>query len=287
VLQAWWTIALISFARYSYMMTPERPRLFTEERRTRIIQILEREHRAAVPDLAERFAVSEDTIRRDLRQLEAEHLIKKTHGGALRHTAPLVAYETRREQASETKEAIGERAAALVEEGDAIIVDGATTALPFARALTAPRLKVLTNSLEVAQIIVQKSNIELIVLGGKWDPFHHQLIGPATLDQIPRYRVDKLFLGVGALDRKNGITEHSEEDAAVKRAMIEVAQQTIVLADHSKFGRVAFACVAPASVVDVLVTDELADCGEFDDLGWEIIRVPATHSDSAKGFAGD
>ncbi|HEY3417642.1 MAG TPA: DeoR/GlpR family DNA-binding transcription regulator [Armatimonadota bacterium] len=262
-------------------MVPEKPRLFTEERRTRIIQILEKEHRVAVPDLAERFRVSEDTIRRDLRQLESHQLIKKTHGGALRHTAPLVAYDTRREQASATKEAIGERAAALVDEGDAIIVDGATTALPFAAALTAPRLKVLTNSLEIAQIVLQKPNIELIVLGGKWDPYHHQLIGPATLDQIPRYRVDKLFLGVGALDRKNGLTEQTEEDAAVKRAMIEVAQQIIVLADHSKFGRVAFACVAPASVVDVLITDELADCGEFEDLDWEIIRVPGTPAEPA------
>lgn len=257
-------------------MATRNARLFTEERRTRILQILEHEHRVAVPDLAGRFQVSEDTIRRDLRELEAHQLIKKTHGGAIRHTAPLVDYEKRRGQAPETKEAIGQCAADLVEEGDAIIIDGATTALPFARALCAMRIKVLTNSLEVAQILSKNSNAELIVLGGKWDPFHHQLVGPSTIDQLPRYRVDKLFLGVGALDRKNGLTEQTEEDAAVKRAMIEVAQQVIVLADHSKFGRVAFAYVAPASVVDVLVTDELADCGEFDDLDLEILRVPAT-----------
>jgi DeoR family fructose operon transcriptional repressor len=87
--------------------------------------------------------------------------------------------------------------------------------------------------------------------------------------------VDKLFLGMGALDRETGLTEPTEDDAAVKRTMIQVAQQVIGLADHSKLGRVAFAYVAPASVIDVLITDDLADCDEFEDLNWEIIRVPA------------
>ncbi|MDR3718563.1 MAG: DeoR/GlpR family DNA-binding transcription regulator [Bryobacteraceae bacterium] len=256
-------------------MAAESAKLFTEERRSRILQILEREHRVAVPDLAARLRVSEDTVRRDLRRLEAHQLIKKTHGGALRHTAPPVGYATRLVQATEIKEAIGRRAAELVEEGDSVIIDGATTALSLASALTVSKATVLTNSLEVAQIIMQKANLDLIVLGGRLDPLHHQLVGPATLEQLPRYRVDKLFLGMGALDRETGLTEPTEDDAAVKRTMIQMAQQVIGLADHSKLGRVAFAYVAPASVIDVLVTDDLADCDEFEDLNWDIIRVPS------------
>ena len=250
-------------------------RLFGQERRARILQILEKEHRVCVADLASRLAVSEDTVRRDLRELQAQHLIRKTHGGALRHTVPAVAYETRVGAAAGIKAAIGRRAAELVQQGDSLIIDGATTALWLARSLNVANIKVLTNSVEVARIVCEHPEIELIVLGGKWDPLHHQLVGAATADQLPRYRVDKLFLGMGALDRKNGLTEPTEEDAAVKRAMIQIAQQVVGLADHSKIGRVAFAYVAPASVLDVLVTDELADCSSFLDLNWEIIRVEA------------
>lgn len=193
----------------------------------------------------------------------------------MRRIAPAVNYEARLVQDLNIKEAIGTRAAELVQEGDSIIIDGATTALSMARALKVSKAQVLTNSLEVAQILSGQTSLKLVVLGGRWDPLHHQLVGPATLEQISRYRVDKLFLGMGALDQTNGLTEPTEEDAAVKRAMIQVSQQVIGLADHSKFGRVAFAHVAPASIVDVLVTDELADCAPFQELGWEIIRVSA------------
>jgi len=248
-------------------------RLFTDERRARILQILEQEHRAAVADLASRFDVSEDTVRRDLRELETRGQIRKTHGGALRHTTPAVSYDKRLPQSTELKEALGRRAAEMVQDGDSLIIDGATTAIGVARALGQRRAKVLTNSLEVAAIVADLPNIELTVLGGRWDPLHRQLVGQTTIDQISRYRVDKLFLGMGALDRKSGLTEPTDEDAAVKRAMISVAQQVIGLADHTKLETVSFACVAPASAIDVLVTDELADCSPFDDLGWEVIRV--------------
>jgi DeoR/GlpR family transcriptional regulator of sugar metabolism len=249
-------------------------RLFTDERRAHILQILEQEHRASVTDLANRFDVSEDTVRRDLRDLEARGQIRKTHGGALRHTTPPVPYERRLVQSSELKEMLGRRAAEVVQEGDSMIIDGATTAVWVARALRVARAKVLTNSLEVASVVADFPHIELTVLGGRWDPLHRQLVGQATIEQISRYRVDKLFLGMGALDRKSGLTEPTEEDAAVKRAMVGVAQQVIGLADHSKLGTVSFACVGPASVIDVLVTDDLADCTPFEDLDWEVIRVP-------------
>jgi DeoR/GlpR family transcriptional regulator of sugar metabolism len=99
------------------------------------------------------------------------------------------------------------------------------------------------------------------------------MVGPSTIEQVQRYRVDKLFMGIGALDRRYGLTEASEEDAAVKRAMIEVSQQVIGLADHTKLGRVSFVRVTPASAIDVLVTDTLADCSAFQDLKWQLIRV--------------
>lgn len=249
---------------------------FVEERRGRILEILEAKNRVEVPDLAVRFHVSEDTIRRDLRYLQSQGFIKKTHGGALhQRLASLPPYDNRFEQAKSIKEAIGKRAAQLIEENDSLIIESSTTTLWFAHALQVRKARIITNDLEIARLAAQK-NYELIVLGGKWDSINHELIGPSVLEQISHYRVDKLILGTSALDAKNGLTGVSEEEAAVKRAMIAVSDRVIALADHSKFGEVGFAWIANAADIDVLVTDDIADCSAFADVEWEIIRVSDT-----------
>ncbi len=246
---------------------------FVEERRGRILEILELRHRVEVSDLADRFQVSEDTIRRDLRYLQGQGLIKKTHGGALRrHLASLPPYASRLEQSRDIKEAIGKRAAELIEENDSLLIESSTTTLWFAQALQVRKARVLTNDLEIARLAAQK-NYELIVLGGRWDPINHELVGPSVLDQLARYRVDKLILGTSALDAKNGLTGISDEEAAVKRAMIAISDRVIALADRSKIGEAGFVWIADASAIDILVTEESADCSAFSDLDWEIIRV--------------
>jgi DeoR/GlpR family transcriptional regulator of sugar metabolism len=167
---------------------------------------------------------------------------------------------------------IGAAAAELVNDGECLLIDSGTTALHLARSLRVNNAKVLTNSLEVANVISEYGKYELIVLGGRWDPLH-QLVGPATVEQLSRYRVDKVFLGMPGLDFKHGITVPSEEEAAVKRAMIEIGQQVIGLADHTKLGEVAFSFVTQASAIDILVTDDLADLGPFASLNWEVRRI--------------
>lgn len=246
--------------------------LFKEERLFQIIKMLETDNRVEVADLSRRFAVSEDTIRRDLRDLESRGVVLKTHGGALRRLAAPRSFEKRLEYETHFKERIGKAAASLVEEGDCLLIDSGTTALSVAHALNIERGKILTNSLEVAKIISEKPHLELIVLGGRWDPLH-QLIGPSTVEQLAKYRVDKLFLGMAGLDIQQGITAPSEEEASVKRAMINIAKQVIGLADHTKLGDVTFAYVAPASKINVLVTDDLADLGPFAALDWKVVRV--------------
>ena len=226
-----------------------------------------------VVDLSERFSVSLDTIRRDLRILHSRGLIQKAHGGALRHLTPPLPYERRLLQASEFKAAIGKAAADLAEEGDSMIIDSGTTALSLAHSLKVNKGRVLTNSLEVATVIRERPNLELMVLGGKWDPLH-QLVGPTTVDQLSGYRVDKVFLGIVGVDKTHGLTAPSEEEAAVKRAMIRVAQQVIALADHTKLGKVAFAWIAPASAIDILVTDDQADATAFEGVARQVIMVP-------------
>lgn len=245
---------------------------FKEERQARIIKILEEEQRVGVGVLSERLLVSEETIRRDLKDLGKRGLIQKTHGGAIRSVLQPMPYESRLNHASRFKIAIGRAAAELVREEESILIDSGTTALELAKALRVAKVRVVTNSLEVAKVIAERPEYDLIVIGGKWDPLH-QFVGPASVEQLSRYRVDRLFLGVPGLDRKLGLTGPSEEEAAVKRTMLEISQQVIALADHTKIGQVMFAHVAPASAMDMLVTDQLADITAFDDLGWKVLRV--------------
>lgn len=247
--------------------------MFREERHALILEILEQQGRAVVPGLSKHFRVSADTIRRDLRQLETRGLIRKTHGGAMQRVVTAPPYYARLQQVPAVKEAIGRRAAELVQEGDTLIIDSGTTTLCLARALSVNRVTVVTNSLEIAREVATHREYELVVLGGKWDPVHNELVGHTTVEQLSGYRVDKVFMGMTALDRGSGITDLSEADANLKRAMIDVSQRVIGLVDHSKIGRVAFCRVAPANAIDLLVTDELADCAPFDDVDWEIIKV--------------
>lgn len=253
-------------------MNETRVGLFREERKIQILDLLKTEQRVEVARLAQLFEVSEDTIRRDLRDLQNQGLIVKTHGGALNHVAAPKSFENRLEHASNYKSSIGKTAAGLVHDGECLLIDSGTTALYVARSLRVNRATVLTNSLEVAKVVSEYPNVDLIVLGGRWDPLH-QLVGPVTVEQLSRYRVDKVFLGMPGLDVKHGITVPSEEEAAVKRAMIQIGQQVIGLADHTKLGEVAFSYVAPASSIDVLVTDDLADLGPFVALPWKVMRV--------------
>jgi DeoR family fructose operon transcriptional repressor len=253
-------------------MSTDKVSLFREERQVQILDLLKTDLRVEVGRLARHFDVSEDTIRRDLTDLQNRGLLVKTHGGAVNHVSAPKSFENRMEHASRFKSSIGKAAADLVEEGECLLIDSGTTALSVARSLRVSKAKILTNSLEVAKVIAESTKLELIVLGGRWDPLH-QLLGSATVEQISRYRVDKVFLGMPGLDIKYGITVPSEEEAAVKRAMIQIAQQVIGLADHTKLGEVAFSYVAPASVIDILVTDEVANLGPFSDLTWKIMRV--------------
>ena len=256
---------------YSPMST-NKVSLFREERKIQILELLKTDQRVEVGRLARMFDVSEDTIRRDLKDLEGQGLIVKTHGGAMNRVQEPKSYEKRLEHAPGFKSCIGRGAAELVEEGECLLIDSGTTALSLARSLRVNKAKVLTNSLEVAKVVSENPQYELIVLGGRWDPLH-QLVGPSTVEQLSHYRVDKVFLGMPGLDVKHGITVPSEEEAAVKRAMIQIGQQVIGLADHTKLGAVAFAYVAPASVIDLLVTDELSDLTPFGSLSWKVVRV--------------
>ncbi|HIC90029.1 MAG TPA: DeoR/GlpR transcriptional regulator [Anaerolineae bacterium] len=233
-----------------------------EERRQHILQIVANEGSVSVADLCHRFDVSEMTIRRDLRLLESEGLLRRVHGGAVsgrgRSFEPPFLLRAGEQQAE--KERIGKRAAALVEDGDSIALDVGTTTLEVARHLRDKTdLTVITTSLPIATVLANQPNIRLIVTGGILRPGEQSLIGELAIRAFQDFYVDKAFIGIGGIAWKEGLTEYNLEDAQVKKALIRSAKERIVVTDASKFGRVTFAAVAPLNEIDKIVTDALPD----------------------------
>lgn len=236
--------------------------MLVEDRRKRILEIVEEEGSVAVDELAQRFDVSDMTIRRDLRLLQKNGFLKRVHGGATSNRGR--SYEPpfllRAQEHNTAKIGIGKRAAQLVKDGDSIALDVGTTTLEIARNLKERQnLTVITPSLHIANVLANQSGIRLILPGGIVRDGELSMVGRLTEDALDRFHVDKLFLGVGGIDLEAGLTEFNVDDSQVKQALIRRAKECIVVTDSSKFGNVAFAAVAPISVVNVIVTDSDLD----------------------------
>ncbi len=230
------------------------------ERHQAILYLLEQGGRVTVAELAERFAVSEMTVRRDLDALERQGLLRRVRGGAV--SARGRSYEppflTRSTVHQVEKERIGQVAAQLVEDGDSIALDVGTTTLEVARCLRQSgrrNLTVVTSSFRAAGLLAEQPDIRIVLTGGILRPGELSLVGQMAEQAFERFYVDKLFLGIGGVDLQAGLTEYNLEDAQVKQAMIRSAKEVILVTDSSKFDQVAFAAVAPLEAVDRIVTD--------------------------------
>lgn len=227
-------------------------------RKTYILKEIERQGAVSIADLAVTLKVSQMTIRRLLTDLENEGLIKKVHGGAVSaqgrsYEPPFILRSTR---AVEQKIKIGAAAAELVEDGDCIAIDGGSTMAELAKKLlNKHNLTIMTPSLRIANILLNQQDIRLILPGGIVRPGEATLVGDLVRQSFNGLFVDKLFLAVGCIDADKGFTEYNLDDVLVKQVMISNAKEIIVLADSSKFGRVAFAQIALLTDVKKLVTD--------------------------------
>ncbi len=242
--------------------------MIQSERRRQIVEQIHREGQASVTDLCQQFDVSEMTIRRDLRELDREGLLRRVHGGAISNLGRSYEppYRVRSTRQMETKQAIGRAAADLILDGDSIALDVGTTTLEIARNLSSRHnLTIITPSLPIANEIVARqsltSNVRLILTGGIVRAGELSMIGSIAQETYARLHVDKAFIGIGGLSLENGLTEYNLEDSLVKRVLIDNAHQRIVVADSSKLERTTFASVAPLSCVDVLITDHDAPSG--------------------------
>jgi DeoR/GlpR family transcriptional regulator of sugar metabolism len=172
------------------------------------------------------------------------------------------------------KLAIGRAAARLVKDGDSLALDVGTTVMDVAKSIVGiQNLTVVTASLHVANILADAPGIRLIISGGIVRGGEWSMIGHIAERTLRDFRVDKAFIGVGALDLNAGLSEYNLEDALVKRVIIEQAAQVIVTADSSKLGHTSLVSVAPLSVVDVLVTDSQASPSFLDALREKGVEV--------------
>jgi DeoR/GlpR family transcriptional regulator of sugar metabolism len=212
-------------------------------------------------ELAERFGVSLMTIHRDLDELERQGIVRKYRGGVTAQPSGVfesnVAYRMKSMQ--HAKDAIAERAAALVEPGMAVMLDDSTTALALARRLVGiTPLTVVTNFLEAMNLLARERDIRLMALGGDYDPLHDSFLGMSCVDAIESLRVDLCFVSTSAVSA--GYAYHQEQHiVSVKRAMLAAASRNVLLLDHTKLGRVALHRVAPLEVFERVVVDDGAD----------------------------
>lgn len=228
-------------------------------RHDRTLELLGEQGEITVAGLSRTLAVSEMTVRRDLEALERQGLLRRVRGGAI--SAVSRGYEPpyglRAGRAIEAKARIARKAASLVGDGEALVIDVGTTALELARALsTRAGLTILTPSFRAAELLTPNPDLRVIVTGGNVRPGELSLVGDLAERAFSDLHCDVAYLGAGGVDASVGVTEFNLDDARVKRAAVASARRCVVLADASKLDRVALAKVCPVERLDVLITDE-------------------------------
>jgi DeoR/GlpR family transcriptional regulator of sugar metabolism len=227
-----------------------------EERQARILEALEEEGRVVAADLTGRLGVSEDTVRRDLRDLAEEGKLRRVRGGALPRSSVARTRSGRLEQSAEAKEAVGRAAGRLVEDGQVAILDGGVTAEYAALNLRRDlRATIVTNSPQVAVSLYDHPGVEVVMVGGTFHKDGVVNVGAEAVRAFGRVRADICLQGIWSLHPGAGITHPNYEESLVKRAMIENSRRVVALATGEKLGTATPFVVAPAGVVTDLVTE--------------------------------
>jgi DeoR/GlpR family transcriptional regulator of sugar metabolism len=250
-----------------------------------LLDLLAHEGRLSVETAAKQLEVSVATIRRDLDQLAQQQMLTRTRGGAVSHAVSYdlpLRYKTARNVPE--KQRIGLAAAALVPAGATVGLNGGTTTTEVARALAtradlydstsrAASVTIVTNALNLANELVLRPHVKVVVTGGVVRPQSYELIGPLAMLLPEQISLDIAILGVDGIDPDQGATAHNEGEASINQLMATQARQVVVVADASKLGIVAFARMWPAERIATLVTNTGADPAIVSRLSERGIRV--------------
>lgn len=231
--------------------------MLTSERKALIQHVLRRDGRLVAKPFSKEIGVSEDTIRRDLRELASEGLLQRVHGGALPASSAIADFAARQELGSPAKAALGRHAAHMIQPGQIVFLDGGTTNVQLARALP-PNLRatVVTHSPSIAVELVRHPFVDVQIIGGRL--FKHSIVatGAASAEAISRIRVDTYFMGVTGLHSELGATTGDAEEAAIKRLIAGQSAETIVLASREKFGAASPYQIVPLAEITTVITEQ-------------------------------
>jgi len=235
------------------MLAVERRRLIAESVRSRGV--------VSVAEMAETLGTTEITLRRDLRAMAKDGLLVRTHGGAVQPASlgHEPSYYEKSGQAATEKAAIARLAFGMIRPGDSILLGPGTTTLALARLLVAsPELTVVTNSLLVAQALMDAPRVEVILTGGTLRRSIHALVGPATEDSVRALRASQAFISGNGFSAERGLSTPNPLVAATDRALASAAQQVVVLVDHTKIGQETMCQTVPTGRIHTLITDSKA-----------------------------
>lgn len=237
--------------------------MLPEQRKRRLLELLQQEGAADVTALSDELAVSSATVRRDLHALEIQGRIRRTHGGAvLPHvsTAFEPHYQEKTGRAANEKRQIAREAVKRVRPGDVVMIDSGSTTLAFARELKHLRdLTVITTDLMVAMEFGDAASITVIIIGGSVRPGFYSVIGPFAQTMLRDLHANQSFLGADAVSLDAGLTNATVEEVPIKRALLARGKHATLLADARKFGKASLAKIADLSEFDEVITDSGLD----------------------------
>ena len=237
----------------------ERNTYIPAERQKKMMEYIEANTSAQIHELAVKFHVSEATVRRDLDDLDQQGALRRTHGGAIkvdRSTSYESVYSEKINLMLEEKHRIAEHAAQLVHPGDTVLIDSGTTTFFIAQALAHhENLTIITNDLYIAYQTPIHASSMLIVTGGTRRQGRQELVGSIPESFVRDSHVDVAFIGVDGIDLTGGVTNANFTEVGLKRLMLRSAARSVIVADHTKFGRVALARICDLREVSLLITD--------------------------------
>lgn len=231
----------------------------TEERRSKILALLNEHEKVTVAKLIELFKTSAVTVRKDLTRLEEQGWVHRVYGGAVlrEKVAVEISFRQKIRKRLQEKEMIGKFASSLIEDGDTVIIGSGTTAIQLAKNIRRKQeLTVITNGLDIVSELSSVKGVNIIVLGGNYRQGLFELVGPLTTQALSHLHVDKVFLGTDGLSVRDGLTTPDILAAETYRLMCKAGKEVIVIADYSKMGKVSLATIVPLTAVDKLITDE-------------------------------
>ncbi len=251
--------------------------MLTAHRKQQILSLLMRNGQVIAKEVSQSMGVSEDTIRRDLREMAQEGLLQRVHGGALPASPAVADFAGRELLHHEGKVAIGRTAASMVKPGQVVLLDGGTTAREVARHLSLElKATIVTHSPTIALELVNHHALEVILIGGRL--FKHSLVsvGAAAIETIANIHADTFFMGVTGVHPKTGLTTGDYEEAVVKRALSYAAADTIVLASSEKLNAASPYKIIGLEEVSGIITERAVNHAlttPYEDLGIPVTRA--------------